>query len=96
MPGPGVFTIEALECWPLASPGIAKLSETRNWSSGSNSGLFRALGFNAVEPINATVTELDRQDSPEVSAFSSQRHSHLPRSSGMPHSASTTIGNGAS
>lgn len=33
---------------------------------------------------------------PESSAFSSQRLSHFPRSRGIPHSASTIMGNGVS
>ena len=32
----------------------------------------------------------------ESSASSSQRHSHFPKSSGMPHSASTIMGSGVS
>ena len=34
--------------------------------------------------------------SPESSAPSSHRHSHFPRSRGIPHSASTIMGNGVS
>ena len=37
-----------------------------------------------------------RKNGLESSAASSQRHSHFPRSKGIPHSASTIIGRGVS
>ena len=84
-------------------------SPSRNWSFGSSFGRFFGFGFNAIKKPEKTrlghhnlakhkpKPGLSRvQHQPESSPSSVHRHSHSPKSNGIPHSASTIIGRGVS
>ena len=71
-------------------------SPRRKRSFGSNGGRFSGSGFNAKGSGYECSTCKRVLHGPESSTSSSHKHSQRPRSSGIPHSASTIIGNGVS
>ena len=81
-------------------------SPSRNWSLGSSFGRFFGSGFSAIRKTRSGHHEFAKrrpqpglsevQHSPESSPSSVHKHSHNPKSSGIPHSASTIIGRGVS
>jgi hypothetical protein len=73
-------------------------SPSSSASFGSRGGRFEGSGFKAVSRQSKLVLDSHprRKCALESSASSSQRHSHFPKSSGMPHSASTIMGSGVS
>lgn len=84
-------------------------SPNRAWSFGSSFGRFFGSGFSATEENKKTrscpryLAKHKRHlrlgglgGSPESSPSSVHRHSHSPKSNGIPHSASTIIGRGVS
>lgn len=72
-------------------------SPRRKRSFGSNGGRFSGSGFSAKDGMSAVVRARGWVlHGPESSTSSSHKHSQHPRSSGIPHSASTIMGNGVS
>src|ERR1700677_1046751 len=53
-------------------------------------------GLTLYNPLQPILTPLLRPHSPESSAYSSHKLFHLPRSRGIPHSASKNMGRGVS
>lgn len=102
--GVGVEVPEPEGGWVIAKePNELEGSSSKNWSLGSSCGRFAGSGLSSTiyKVAYLYISKSQRHGmkachAPEASASCSHKHSHFPRSSGMPHSASTIMGSGVS